>query len=284
MILGYNTNGFAHHRLADAVAIAADAGYGAVALTPDVHHLDPLADGWEERTHELYLQLRARKLRCCIETGARFVLDPRRKHRPTLLDADPARRNNRSAYLERCIAIAADLDDDPVVSFWSGTADGGGDAKKLLQLLADECRAVADAAADAGVRLAFEPEPGMFIDTVAKYAELEAKVRHPAFGLSLDLGHIVCQGEGPASRIIRDHADLLRTVHLDDMKPGIHDHLLPGEGNVDFADAFAALHEIHFDGIASVELSRHSHDAVRTAQYCMDFFRLHSATPDAAAR
>lgn len=34
MILGYNTNGFAHHRLADAVEVIAELSYGGVAVTP----------------------------------------------------------------------------------------------------------------------------------------------------------------------------------------------------------------------------------------------------------
>jgi L-ribulose-5-phosphate 3-epimerase len=273
MILGYNTNGFAHHRLSDAIDMIADAGYGGIALTPDVHHLDPLADGWEERAHEIYLQLRSHKLRCVVETGARFILDPQRKHQPTLLDPDPARRNQRSAFLERCIALAADFDSEPVVSFWSGTAPDGADRKKTLQLLADECNALADTAAEAGVKLAFEPEPGMFIDTLAKYSELRGLIRHPAFGLAIDIGHLVCMEELPISRQVRDFASELYTVHLDDMKPGMHDHLLPGEGAVDFADALSALKQIHYQGIASVELSRHSHDAVRTAQRCAEFFK-----------
>ena len=40
----YNTNGLAHHRLDDALSFLADTGYGGVALTLDVHHLDPYAE------------------------------------------------------------------------------------------------------------------------------------------------------------------------------------------------------------------------------------------------
>ena len=39
----YNTNGLAHHRLPDALAMLADCGYDGVALTLDVAHLDPFA-------------------------------------------------------------------------------------------------------------------------------------------------------------------------------------------------------------------------------------------------
>ena len=42
----YNTNGAANHRLDDAVALIADAGYDGVALTLDHHHLDPMEEGW----------------------------------------------------------------------------------------------------------------------------------------------------------------------------------------------------------------------------------------------
>ncbi len=42
---GYGTNGFANHRLDDALAVIADLGYSGVALTLDHDHLDPFAPG-----------------------------------------------------------------------------------------------------------------------------------------------------------------------------------------------------------------------------------------------
>ena len=44
MLLGYNTNGLAHHRLVDAIHLLADAGYQSVAITLDAGALDPYDD------------------------------------------------------------------------------------------------------------------------------------------------------------------------------------------------------------------------------------------------
>ena len=279
MILGYNTNGFAHHRLADAIDIIADLGYGGVALTPDVNHLDPRAADFEAQVLATWRSLNRdiwRRRTCVIETGARFLLNPRHKHQPTLLDGEEA-AEVRTDFLLTCIDLAFSLRAG-VVSFWSGTALGGdAEPAAMMDRLADRCRELADAAQDINVRLAFEPEPGMFIDTMDKFAELHAKVNHPAFGLTLDVGHLVCLGETPVGDHIRRWKDRLWNVHLDDMKPGVHDHLKFGEGVVDFADVFAALKEIGFTGMASVELSRHSHDAVATARSSLEFLRRFAA-------
>jgi len=270
MILGYNTNGFAHHRLADAIDIIAELGYGGLALTPDVNHLDPDDTALLQNAERVADHLRARNLACVIETGARFVLDPRRKHQPTLMSADPEERALRSGFLMTLTRLGGWFA-VPTISFWSGTATAIEPSAVLMARLVEECKALADYAAERGKRLAFEPEPGMFIDTMDQFAELHAKVNHPFFGLTLDVGHLVCLGETPVGDHIRRWKDWLWNVHLDDMKPGVHDHLKFGEGVVDFADVFAALTAIGFDGLASVELSRHSHDAVATARASLEF-------------
>jgi sugar phosphate isomerase/epimerase len=273
VILGYNTNGFAHHRLLDAVEIIAELGYGGVALTPDVNHLDPTAEyGYPLEEHPAIHELTSGPLGVVIETGARFILDARRKHRPTLVSPTSEGRAVRRAYLSACVDLAAAVGAD-TVSFWSGAPDDSAPHRTNLLRLVDNCKRLADHAADRGVRLAFEPEPGMFIDTMPKFAALHARVNHPAFGLTLDVGHLVCTYETPVGDHVRRWRDWLWNVHLDDMRPGVHDHLMFGDGAVDFADVFAALREIGYTGMASVELSRHSHDAVNTARRSIAFLR-----------
>lgn len=270
MFLGYNTNGFAHHRLDDAIEIMAELGYGGVALTLDVHHLDPFEPDLLGRTAAIRRQLKRPQMRCVLETGARFLLDPRRKHQPTLVSPQPKERDARLDFLEQCIDIAAELEAD-CVSFWSGTPTDDTSPSDLMKWLVASCKQLADAAAKKDMRLAFEPEPGMFIDTMDKFAELHARVNHPAFGLTLDIGHLVCNRELPVSKFLAEWKHVLWNVHIEDMRAGVHDHLMFGEGEVDFADVFAGLRAANYTGGVFVELSRHSFDAVNTARKAKAF-------------
>ncbi|VTS07024.1 sugar phosphate isomerase/epimerase family protein [Tuwongella immobilis] len=268
MWLGYNTNGFAHHRLHDALTILADLGYQGVALTLDVHHLDPTSPNRLAEIAAVRKRLQQLNLRCVIETGARFLLDAKRKHQPTLLSADSAGRNRRREFLADAIAIAADLGAE-AMSFWSGTPDDNAGEAIWLKRLLDGCRWLVDVADRHAVNLAFEPEPGMFIDRMARYATLREQVPHPRWGLTLDVGHLHCLGETPIpEQILRWGMDL-RNVHIEDMKAGIHDHLRFGEGEMDFPPILRALQTVAYSGGVCVELSRHSHDAVRTAEHAI---------------
>ena len=118
---GYNTNGFAHHRLEDAIEILAELGYRGVALTLDVHHLDPFAAGSADTASRSWPAARPAHCACVIETGARFLLDPRRKHQPTLLDPRPEERAIRLDFLEALRRTSPPTWNADCVSFWSGT-------------------------------------------------------------------------------------------------------------------------------------------------------------------
>ncbi len=72
---------------------------------------------------------------------------------------------------------------------------------------------------------------------------------------------------------MRRWRDWLWNVHIEDMRRGVHEHLMFGEGDMDFAEVMAALTEIGYSGGVNVELSRHSHDAVETARRAVAFLR-----------
>jgi sugar phosphate isomerase/epimerase len=275
--LSYNTNGLSHHRVLDALELLAGLGYRGVALTPDAGQLDP----YDLRPGEVArVAARARELdlALAVETGSRFLLDPRRKHRPTLLEDEPAGRERRADFLERCVDLAAELGAG-VVSIWSGAAPDGstGDGPRadapdrareaLWQRLADGVARVLARAERAGVRLAFEPEPGMFVERPAGFAELRRRLGAAGerLGLCLDVGHSIVTRDVPVDAAIRRHAAELVHVHLDDARAGEHVHRMFGEGELDLAATLRALTEIGYTGMAAVELSRDAHDGAETA-------------------
>lgn len=278
--IGYNTNGLGSHRLHDALELISSLGYEAVALTPDVGVLDPYdlrpgeVDAVRARLEDLGLDV-------ALETGARFLLDPRRKHRPTLLEPDAADRERRVDFLRRCVDLAVALGAG-VVSLWAGAAPDGeagtldeepghGLGERLVEGLAR----VLEHAEGSGVRVAFEPEPGMFVERPRGFSALLERGGGAldALGLTLDVGHCVVTGDEPVSDVVARVADRLVHVHLDDCPRGRHEHLPFGAGDLDLPDALGGLLQVGFQGIGAVELSRDGHRAPEAASDAMAAIR-----------
>ncbi len=272
MLLGYNTNGMAHHDLFDAVELLADIGYQGVAITIDHTALPPNSPASRQQAQRLRTVLHARKMRSVIETGARFLLDPRKKHEPTLISRDPAGRRRRIEFYRYAVDSAAELGSD-CVSLWSGQLPQGVDRAQALAWLVDGLQQVGEYAARRHVSIAFEREPGMLIDTMAGWDELLAQSGMDDLCLTLDIGHLHCQGEGPIDAVLGRWVSRLINVHVEDMRAGVHEHLMFGEGQIDFPAVFRGLSRIGFAGGVYVELSRHSHEAPAAAQKAYEFLQ-----------
>lgn len=272
MHLGYNTNGWANHDPQQAIELLAEIGYRSVALTLDWNLLSPYDRDLPQKIDTLRRTLRRLELRSVIETGARFLLNPRVKHEPTLVSADAADRARRVAFLCRAIDIAAELDSD-CVSFWAGTVRDGANESECFARLLPGMHLIAQYAAQRGVILGFEPEPGMFIDTMPRFDELSAQVNAPCFQLTLDVGHLHCLGETPIADYVRRYGSRIVNVHIEDMRAGVHEHLQFGEGEMEFPPIIDAFREVGYEGGLHVELSRHSHEAPAAAQRAFDFLQ-----------
>jgi len=269
---GYGTNGMHSHRLEDALAVLAGLGYDGVALTPDHLHLDPYAPGLPARVAAVGSRLDRLGLAVVVETGARYLLDPLRKHHPTLLDVRPEAAR-RIDYLHRAIEVAADLGAE-AVSFWSGALPAGLHPETAWARLTEGVEQALRLAERRGVVCAVEPEPGHFVDTLDGVLELRRRLGDPArLRVTLDLGHIVCNEPRGLAETIHHAGSLIANVQVDDMVRGVHDHLALGEGDVDLPVALAALAEVGYAGLASLELPRHSHDAPGSAERSLAHLR-----------
>ena len=259
----WNTNGCANHRLYDAIELVADAGYDGLALTLDWHHLDPFADDWQQQTERLRAALDEKNLDSVIETGARFLLNPRIKHEPTLINPEKAGRQRRVAFLKQAIDIASTLGSE-AVSFWAGVRQSSVSAEQAKQWLSEGIGELLDYATAQQVTLAVEPEPGMQIETIADLERIRASLPvavRDALSLALDVGHVWVTGEMDPAEAVRTYGKTCGTAAIEGMNRGVHEHLPVTQGDMDVAAIIRSFQQVGFDKLICVELSRDSHRA-----------------------
>ena len=271
MRFAYNTNGTANHRLDDAIALIAGSGYDGVALTLDIHHLDPFADNFRSELRRVSALLRAENLGCVIETGARFLLDPFQKHEPTLVTADEQGRAMRIDFLTNALEAAAETGAD-AMSFWAGVPKPGVTSEQAREWVIAGATEIARRAEQLGTVAALEPEPGMAIELVSEWQQLGI----PGLHLALDTGHCLVTGEMDPADAVRRYAADLGTVSIEDMARGVHVHLPFGEGDMNVPAVLKALSDCSYDKLVCVELSRESHRADTMVPASLAWLRSHA--------
>ena len=115
-------------------------GFKSVALTIDHGWLSPHDPATPVLLEQIKAKLDERGLSSVVETGARFLLSPRQKHFPTLMESEPALVQQRIDFLKYCIDKAVILGSD-CVSIWSGKQPADMDFNQAMDLLANRYRA-----------------------------------------------------------------------------------------------------------------------------------------------
>ncbi len=269
--LGYNTNGFANHSLLSAVDIIGSLGYDSIAITVDHHALNPWNKNLDDQIRQLKDKLDHYGMSSIVETGARFLLDPWTKHEPTLISPDPEKRKIRIQFIEKCLDMAAFLQSD-AVSIWSGKKSETVPPSRAWEWLVSGCGGLSQKAADRGVYIGFEPEPGMFVENMAHYSQLKEAVNHDCFRLTLDIGHAFLTEKSVSETVRKFRSDIVN-MHLEDMKKDKHAHLFFGEGSLDFTHIFQVVEDIGYNGQVNIELSRHSHNAPEAARKAIQIIK-----------
>ncbi len=178
---------------------------------------------------------------------------------PSLLDPDEALRNRKIDYVKRVIDLARELG-APCVCTATGTLPPGVTPEVAQRVLADSFgRILAHAERAPRVRIGIEYEPGFFVNGCASALRLLDQLRHPLMGVNLDLGHAECEGE-ELGTTIESFGPRIWNIHLEDIRKRVHEHLVPGDGDIDFASVRRALDRIGYTGFVTLELYPYKDD------------------------
>ncbi|MBP1587679.1 MAG: sugar phosphate isomerase/epimerase [Clostridia bacterium] len=237
------------------------AGYDAVELIDDIIFSPDRPQGYIKDL-----------LKACDDNGI-FVSEVLVQH--DLVLADPAARKAQRELIIANIAKAADMGVKTVNLFtgpvpWDpsalrvGASVSYGDAWNMVFEAFDE---IIPAAENYGVKLAVENVWGMLAHDFYTNSFLQSRYGSKSLGVNLDVSHDTLYGINDPAFIIRQFGkDKIFHVHLKDAvgipEDGKFVFPLLGEGNVNFKALFAALDEIGYDGVVSVEFESWRHRSI----------------------
>ena len=134
------------------------------------------------------------------------------------------------------------------------------DWKKMI----DRTRELVRLAEQYNVVLAEEFEPGFIVGSTRELHQLFAEIPSPNLQANLDLGHVFLCDPDPFDAIASLKGRIVH-AHIENMKTGVHRHLLPHEGDMDLNLYLSSLKAIGFDGGLALDLYEQDYEAVAPA-------------------
>lgn len=129
------------------------------------------------------------------------------------------------------------------------------------QRMAERTQVLVQIAEDNGVTLAKEFEPDFIVGTSAAMQRLLDEIPSPYFAANVDLGHVFICDPDPLEALAR-YGHKMVHGHISGMPIGLHDHLLPGEGDMNLAEYIAVLREMGFAGGLALDLYKYEYEEV----------------------
>jgi sugar phosphate isomerase/epimerase len=159
---------------------------------------------------------------------------------------------------KRAIRLTRDIGSDIFV--FSGTKRRTGDQAEWDRMIA-RTRELVQVAAECGVTLAEESEPGFVVGSTADLLRLFEEIPSPYLAANLDLGHVYLCDPDPMRSIALLDTKIVH-CHVENMRAGVHDHLLPHEGDMDLGAYVNALAGVGYTGGLALDVYKYDYEAV----------------------
>src|SRR5262245_31426214 len=270
----YSTNAYTKWPLGRAVADVAARGFEGVEILADAPHAFPAPD---LDLDGLKATIAASTLAVAnLNANTTAGLDPGRRDPsgfwPGFLDSAIRVRRMKTEYVKNVIDLARETG-SPSVCTASGVRPPGTSDREACSRLAAALEEVLDHAARAPqVRVGLEYEPGFYLGDLASTLRVVRVLGHPLLGFNLDVGHAWCVGDD-LEKAIGEAGPRIWNLHVEDIKGRVHEHLIPGRGDLDFPRMFRALERIRYNHFITLELYPYKDQPGEAGEAGLSFLR-----------
>ncbi|MBD0359244.1 MAG: sugar phosphate isomerase/epimerase, partial [Nitrososphaeraceae archaeon] len=249
----FSTNAFKRYSLEEAIRMIAEIGYEGIELLCDSPHAYPPT--FQEKQIKSFKDQIA-KFKLQISNLNAFTLNSITDvYHPSWIENDKELRELRIMHTINCIKLAKKIGAKNL-----STEPGGPinerkrDVKYLEKLFMEGLNRISPIAEEENVKILIEPEPDLLLENSNQFLNFIKNLNTNHIRLNFDIGHFFCVGEDPA-KIIYKLCEYIEHFHLADIASNrIHNHLIPGEGSINFREVLKTIETIGFKGFVTVEL------------------------------
>jgi sugar phosphate isomerase/epimerase len=253
MKLAYSTNAFKRYPLNEAIRMIAEIGYEGIELLCDSPHAYPPIFQ-DKEIHSFKNQIA--KFRLVISNLNAFTLySISDVYHPSWIEDDKVSREIRITHTINCIRLAKKIGAKNLSTEPGGPLMGKKTNTKYLEkLFMEGLNRVVPIAEEENIKILIEPEPNLLLENSNQFLNFIKNFSTDNVGLNFDIGHFYCVREDP-TEIIYKLSEYIEHFHLADIASNrIHNHLIPGEGSINFRSVFKAIEGIGYKGFVTVEL------------------------------
>ena len=240
--IAYSTNAYTKWTLSKAISDIRDRGFDGVEILADDPHAFPPSD-----PSSIVKALNGFPVSNL--NGNTF----RGEFLPSLIDPDPKARKTRIDYIRGVIDLARKIGAKTVCTS-SGLLPRDVSPEQGVSWMIDSLRDILNhAEKEPQIRVGVEYEPGFLVESATVLHPILDTIEHPLLGVNLDIGHSVCVGEA-LPLVIQSFAGRIWNLHVEDIVGQVHDHLIPGKGNINFGEVKSSLDQIGYEEFLTLEI------------------------------
>ncbi|MGD8292749.1 MAG: sugar phosphate isomerase/epimerase family protein [Desulfobacterales bacterium] len=270
MIFGYSTNAFKKFTLVESIEKIARLGFNGIEIMIDRPHLYP-PDFNEKKLDDLNSVLSENNLTVTnLNSFTLFAVGD--TYLPSWIEPDKERREIRIRHTLDSLKIAKKLGCGCISIPPGGPLDGSS-RRHALKLFYQGLERVVPTAEALKIMLLVEPEPDLMIETTAQFKEFIKDIKTDNLGINFDIGHFFCVGEDPRQSF-EELFQWVGHVHLEDIDASRkHEHLIAGQGAIDFKVIFETMVQLGYNHDISLELYPYLEAPEKAGRESLEYLR-----------